>query len=231
MKYFVMFLFLFMFSGCTSRHLSYAPSAVYGENDPRFINDEDILKAFEAEPQIVLPVRIAWYNMGYDSLYTDLFPRTREVELNYPIPKTLVEGFSPFINRGYDPYFFSPPTPLNLKALRLLAARAHCDLLVLVSARFNEERSVNKMAWLNIFIVPMFFTDYMDVLYRYEAEIYVFDVRNGYMYRHAAFRPETKRATVGLRDLGKTARNMNRAFMTEAAVYLKKQLLLTLKQN
>ncbi len=224
MKYFIMLVFIFLLNACGSRYFSYAPSASYGENEIRNINDEDILKAFESGPQIVFPVRIAWYNMGNDSLYKSLFPRSGKVALNYQIPKTLVEGFSPFMDteRGY--IYYARPIPLNLKALRLLAARAKCDLLVLVSARFNEKRSVNNLAWLNLFIVPLFFTDYMDVLYRYEAELYVFDVRNGYMYRHAAFRPPARTKSIGLNDLEKTAREMNQHFMSEAGVYLREQL-------
>jgi hypothetical protein len=176
-----------MAAGCVTRNLSYEPTSVYSESDLRSITDEDIRKAFEARPQIKLPARIAWYDMGTGDLMTLLMAKAHpNVSGPYEIPKALVEGARPyFAPRHYDPHYYSAPQQINLKALRLLAARARCDVLILVGSRFEEQRDINAWGALNILIVPIFLAPFQHARYHYEAEAFIFDVRNGYLYKHA----------------------------------------------
>lgn len=169
--------------GCAAR-MSYAPTSSYSEGDSRDINDEDILKAFQAEPQINFPVKIAWYNMSSDSLlyYIKSIDNKNVVE-NHLIPKTLIEGLEPLYGRPYYSSFYSAK-PINFKEVRLLAARAKCDLVILVTSRFEENRTLNGWWFLNILILPALITPYSHVEYKYSSELFVFDVRNGYMYRN-----------------------------------------------
>jgi hypothetical protein len=209
--------------GCGAKIMSYAPTSTYSENDFREINDEDILKAFQAKPQLCLPARVAWYNLSRDSLL--FFIQTSDstmVAENYLVPKTLIEGFQPLFETPYDNYYSAKP--IDFKAVRLLAARAKCDIVVLVMSRFAEERDLNPWAILNALILPAFFTPYYHVEYKYSSEVFIFDVRNGYMYRHLKFDDDRKEYFVNLWNVNALARDTNIKMIRAASVYLKNEL-------
>jgi hypothetical protein len=69
-----------------------------------------------------------------------------------------------------------------MKSLRLIAARAHCDLVVVFDYGYRIERSVNGWAALNILILPALFTPQVDEEIESYVDAYVIDVRNGYLY-------------------------------------------------
>jgi len=210
-----------------AQHLSYTPTTSYSESDFRDINDEDILKAFEAAPQLKLPTVIAWYKMGVDSLvefirYTDSTTISRQ----YVIPKALIEGYpTPLFNSpyGYD-YGYPRSASINFKAVRLLAARAKCDLVVLVSSQFAEHRHLNNWAWLNALLIPTLITPYYDVTYKYRGELFVFDVRNGYLYRQSQYTDTKSAARLTVWEVEQMAKEKNRVMMRAAAEYLQNEL-------
>lgn len=216
-------LLIMIFTGCAAK-LSYAPTSSYSEGDNRDINDEDILKAFQAEPQIKLPTKIAWYNMSRDSLI-DLIQYKNEQTIieNYNIPKTLVEGFQPLFDKPYYGYYHSS-NPINFKGVRLLAARAKCDIVVLVSSRFDEKRDINGWATLNILLLPALFTPYLNVEYKYAAEVFVFDVRNGYMYRHLKYDNDAKDKFINIWQAETMAEAVNGKLIKNAAEYVKEEI-------
>jgi hypothetical protein len=73
-----------------------------------------------------------------------------------------------------------------MKKLRLLAARAHADVLVVVDYSRRIDVSVNALAALNVFIVPALFLPFRDVKVESAVDAFVVDVRNGYVYGHVA---------------------------------------------
>lgn len=213
--------------GCAAK-MSYAPTSSYSEGNTREINDEDILKAFQAAPQIELPVRVAWYTMSRDSLLHYLkFEDQETIVENYNIPRTLIEGSEPLFDRPSYGYYYSPrysPRPVNFKAVRLLAARARCDIVVLVTSRFQERRGVNAWSALNVLLVPALFTPYWHIEYRYSAEAFVFDVRNGYMYRHLKYNDDEKEMFVNVWRADPLAQDINKDMLQSASKYMKDEV-------
>lgn len=210
-------------AGCATANSSYAPTATCSENDVRNVTDEDILKAFQAQPQIQPPVKVAWYNMGSDALMASLMKTDPNVALHYEIPKSLVEGARPYFrSRGY--YYFAEPRQIDVKALRLLAARAKCDVVVLVGSRFEEEMDVNAWAVLNMLIVPALLTPYWNAKYHYEAEVLVFDVRNGYMYKHAKSVSDGEKKHLTIYVLYETSKKMENEFREKGRQHLEKEI-------
>jgi len=219
-----------LLAGCATMH-SYTPTSSYYEKDSRSINDEDILKAFEANPQLVTPVKVAWYSMSRDSLAEKCtISDSSLVSINYPIPRSLIEGFDPLFEQP-EYMYYRDPKPLDFRALRLLAARAKCDLVVLVSSRFAQQGTLNGWAWFNVLLFPVFFTPYLDIEYRYAAEAFVFDVRNGYMYRHLTYNDAAIVKTVGIIRADAVTDSVNTAMLDSASISLKRELMELFRQT
>jgi hypothetical protein len=174
--------------GAASAEQAYYPTSQVRENDWQDITDEDIRNAFEAEPQIRLPLRVAWYNLGTDAILDQIVISDFEVESSYRIPKTIIEGFG--AGTGYGTYSYFEPTTLNLRALRLAAARAKCDVLVLVGSSFRGDTSPNWLAVFNILIFPLLFNPAYNMSADYAVEMYVIDVRNEYLYGQIVYDPD-----------------------------------------
>ena len=111
-----------------------------------------------------------------------------DVESSYPIPKTIIEGFG--VGSGYGGYRYSEPTTVNLRALRLAAARAKCDVLVLVGSSFRGDTRPNLLAVFNILILPLLFNPSVNISADYSVEMYVIDVRNEFLYGQITHDPE-----------------------------------------
>jgi hypothetical protein len=161
----------------------YMPSRVanFDPDGAAEINDEDVRKAFEAKPQLGERFNVAYFSFDaskdgeVDKLVRDV-PGVGSV---YAIPGLEATG-----KHRYDD---TPTTaPLSMKKLRLLAARAHADVLVVVDYSRKTEISVNALAALNVFIVPALFLPFRDVKIESAVDAFVVDVRNGYVYGHVA---------------------------------------------
>lgn len=162
----------------------YQPRTTFDPNDSRAITDADIQKAFQARPQLRSPARLAFYEMG--RLDEKLPPTLRalgSVSDIYEIPSLLVEGRRHYETDGGRSVGTSRSVRISLKKLRLLAARAHCDLLILSSTVSVVRSSPN---W-TMFLAPLLFTQFFVPMLNLEVtlrrELYVVDVRNGYLYR------------------------------------------------
>lgn len=210
---------LFFFS-CASAPVSYSPTSTYSENDTRDVTEDDILKAFRAEPQLMLPAKIAWYNMGSDTYIEDyLYMDHENITHNYAIPKSLVEGFSSSRNR-----YYREPVKIKLKSMRLLAAQAKCDILVLVASKFEEQRSANWTAAFNVLILPAFFTPATDVTYVHEVEVFVFDVRNGYMYKHLNVPYTEEKKFLHFSQLEEITLRVQKELQDKSAAFIREEL-------
>lgn len=170
-------------SGCGA---SYQPSrAVDFQLDREAeINDDDIRKAFEARPQMPRSsIKIAYYTFDpqiVPDLETTLaaLPGVAQV---YRIPPLLVTG-QRRLNEG-DVYMGGPPREVSVKKLRLLAARAGADVLILVDHGYRNI-GANPLIALVPLIVPIFFVPFIDTTVKGYSEAFVMDVRNGYLYGH-----------------------------------------------
>lgn len=202
---------------------AYYPTSQVLENEQLQITDEDIAKAFDADPQLVLPLRVAWYNMGTDSIVDQIQISSVPVSQRYEIPKTLIEGFlasgpSSYVRR-------TGPVTLNLDALRLAAARAKCDLLVVVGLTSIVQKSPNLLAIFNVLLLPALFNPAFDIRVECTAEMYVIDVRNEYLYGQVDYRPDPvvrRFLTIFQRD--KQAGELRAEMLSGAAPHLSEQL-------
>ncbi len=173
---------LSMAAGCSAA--TYQPSRMKGFqfDTPQEINDEDIRKAFEASPQLKPRLNVAFY--AFDDTHNDEIrnrlkadPHIAEV---YALPEFMLTGRGRFERR--NPW--ETPTPPSLKQMRLMAARAHCDVLLIFDYGHKVETSPNGLTILNALLIPVFFTPFLDQEVESALDAYVIDVRNGYLYGH-----------------------------------------------
>ena len=187
-----LFCFAFLIIGCGATLTSYSPQSSFAPDDPRQITDDDIRKAFEARPQILPPVKLAQYSMSNDD-YFSYFKKiqgTRLVDEVYRIPTELVDGVSNYSRDDYRYYDrFQERKPINLKYLRLLAARARSDILVIVANDVSIHTRTNEWGCLYPLIIPSFFTPHRDFYAEMTTRAFVLDVRNGYLYKDYTIKP------------------------------------------
>ncbi|HEY8079200.1 MAG TPA: hypothetical protein VIF62_33945, partial [Labilithrix sp.] len=148
------------------------------DGEGREIDDTDVAKAFEAHPQMSDRVRVAYFTFD-DERAEDvekMLATVPGVTSTYRIPKLLVSG-----QRRYAETSYGPQPEVGVKKLRLLAARAHADLLVVFDHGWKGG-GVNGWAALNILLVPMLITPWLSNETESYAQAYVIDVRNGYLY-------------------------------------------------
>jgi hypothetical protein len=168
----------------------------------REINDEDVKAAFDASPQVGLESKVAYYTFD-DQKTADIeamLKKTPHVTSVYKIPPLLVTGQRHF--QETDPWH---PQEVSVKKLRVLAARAHADILVVFDHGWRGG-GANGLAALNILIVPMLFTPWLDNTTESYAQAFVIDVRNGYLY--GDFTTETKSGDRFVTIYGNTPRDV-----------------------
>jgi dihydroneopterin aldolase len=190
-------------SALTGCGTTYQPArAAAFELDPAaHIDDDDIRKAFEARPQLSADLHVAYYCFD-PAVARDLdavlagMPGVASV---YRIPSLMVTGQ----RRLEEQSAWLPPREVTVKKLRLFAARAHADVLVVVDHGYRAG-GVNGLAALNILLLPMLFTPFVDTTVDGYAEAFVIDVRNGYLYGHVS--EDDKRGEEYARIYDKSAR-------------------------
>lgn len=159
------------------------PGAGQFELDPATeINDEDVKKAFEARPQLQQSYSVAYYSFdparaeALEGMVRSL-PGVRSV---YRIPPLLVTG-----ERRYAEHSpWEPAKPVSVKKLRLIAARAHADVLMIFDHGHKVDRPPNGLIVFAIALVPMLFVPMSNLEVESYLEAFVIDTRNGYLYGH-----------------------------------------------
>jgi hypothetical protein len=186
-------------SGCSVA--SYQPRPLQLDREVE-IDDEDIRKAFEAKPQMPAKMTVAFFSLGSqdertlgpgatapgppaageqnDAALAAMLARLPGVEDVYRVPAVAVTGERRFAS-GPGAYGAPPPQELSIKKLRLVAARAHADVLV-VFDHGQASGSVNELIALAPLVVPMLFVPMFDARLESYLTAYVIDVRNGYFY-------------------------------------------------
>jgi len=153
------------------------------------INDDDVRKAFDARPQMRDTVQVAYYSFD-PTKSVDIETMLRAlpgVSGTYRIPSLMATGQKRFEERRA----WDPPVPFSMKKLRLLAARAHCDLLVVFDYGNKVETSANGLAAFGILVIPTLFLPMFDVTTNSAMDSYLMDTRNGYLYAHVDAQKET----------------------------------------
>lgn len=155
-------------------------------DDTREIDDAQIRAAFEAQPQLQGPVRIAYYAFD-DERSDDIERMLRElpgVSGTYRIPSLLATGLRRDERAPSAPSHAgaTPPPALSMRQLRLSAARARCDLLLVFDYGYRIEWSANGLVALNVLVLPVFFAPFLDAEVSSHLDAYVIDTRNGYLY-------------------------------------------------
>jgi hypothetical protein len=157
----------------------YQPSRAVRFDPATQITDDDIRVAFGARPQLERPARMAYF--AFDDERADELERALAavpgVERLYRIPPLLATG-----KRRFDAGHRGESEPLSVRHLRLHAARAGCDLLVVVDYGYRIERSPNALAALNVLVLPALFAPFVDAEVDSYMDVYLIDVRNGYLY-------------------------------------------------
>lgn len=171
-----------LLAACGTQVYRPASAADLRMDDPREIDDARIRAAFEARPQLAAPVRVAYY--AFDDAHAEAVGRMlrglQGVRTVYRIPSLLVTGR----RRDEDPQppWAEPPPPISMGQLRLAAARARCDVLLVLDYGYRIERSANGLVALNALILPTLFVPWLDADVRSHLDAYVIDTRNGYLY-------------------------------------------------
>jgi hypothetical protein len=146
------------------------------------INDEDVRKAFEARPQMLPSFNVAYYSFDsskaapIEKLIRGL-PQVKDV---YSVPPLMVTGERRFSEASP----WQPAKPMSVKKLRLLAARAHADVVMIFDYGYKVERPPNGLVAFGILLVPMLFVPMSDLVVESYLDVYVIDTRNGYLYGH-----------------------------------------------
>ena len=154
--------------------------------DGREVNDADIARALDASGQLPERVRVAVYSADVEKA-ADIEAAVRElphIKDTLTISPCLVDGSARFSEE--TDWRWRTPSDVSLKELRLIAARAHCDALVIVDHAWQQKTSGNALSAFNVLLVPALFTPFLNVEVKSYLDTYVFDVRNAYFYGEAS---------------------------------------------
>jgi hypothetical protein len=165
--------------------VAYQPGrgAAFDVDGAKQIDDDDIRKAFEARPQLPARMRVAYYTFDPE-IARDLdasLAKVPGVASVYRIPALMVSGQ----RRADEQNPWGPQREITVKKLRLFAARAHADVLIVVDHGYRSG-GANGLAAFNLLLVPILFLPFLDNTVDGYAEAFVVDVRNGYLYGHVS---------------------------------------------
>jgi hypothetical protein len=166
-------------TGCAGGVYQASAGARFELDAAREINDEDVQKAFAAAPQLHEKSRVAYFTFDDEKAgdVERMLSSLPHVEGTYRIPALLVTGKRRF--QESSPW--EQPQELSVKKLRLLAARAHADVLVLFDYGYKGA-GANALCALNGLILPALFVPFLSNETESYAQAQVIDVRNGYLY-------------------------------------------------
>lgn len=182
-------------TGCGVSAYQPGRSAGFELDSNREINDDDVRKAFEARPQMKTPMRLAFYSFDVaksDEIEASLrgVPGVADV---YRIPPLMVTGqrrFDDAHGRGSQ-----ASQELSLKKLRLIAARAQADVVLVFDYGHKVDTSANGWTALTPLLLPTLFVPFLDRKIDTYLDTYVIDTRNGYLYAHISADEQTRKSS------------------------------------
>lgn len=155
-------------------------------------SDSTITEAFKQSPQISLPLKLAIYDAGFESLsIADSLEQFDEIKSVTHISPAMIEGGS-YYSRLARPWYgsFHQPPKTNLKQLRTLAAQSHSDLILFLGTNHIVYGDTNLWALTYFGLVPMLFMKGNKVEVHSFIDMQLIDVRNGFIY--TAYRNQAK---------------------------------------
>lgn len=181
--------------GCGVATFQPGRGASLDQESSREINDDDVRKAFEAKPQLVKPMRVAFYTFDVsksDEIEASLrqVPGVSDV---YRIPPLMLTG-----QRRYQEGQGQASAELSMKKLRLIAARAHADVVVVYDYGHKIDGGATGWVALTPLLIPIFFVPFIDRKVDSYLDTYVFDTRNGYLYAHVTAEEKTDIGAVNI---------------------------------
>lgn len=173
---------------------SYMPALSTYETEPLGFqySDSTIKEAFRQNPQIELPVKLAVYDVGFESLsISDSLKKFNEIRSITHISPAMVEGGN-YYSRLSNPWYhsYSPPPTTDPKKLRTIAARSHSDLILFFGTGHNIATDSNLLGVTYFALVPMLFMKGSTLEVTSYLDVHLIDVRNGYIY--TSFRAKAK---------------------------------------
>ena len=184
------------FVGCGAR--VYRPPIAVNTADLK-IENERVADAFGASPQTPLPARVAVYarTEALAQQIADALPGTQGIESAYVIHNYLMTGqprWQPMYGYGYG----NKPPEFDLEEIRIAAARAHCDVLVVVDSGSRVRAKANAWTALSPLLITNLMTPFLKATDEAYLDTSVFDVRNGYLYGQVVAEEQNERGPVTL---------------------------------
>lgn len=183
-RYIIAVCVLLIYGCAPSRHYV-SPNHMKADSIAQY-SDDAIRKIYEAKPQMVFPVRLGFYTADKTlQLLEDSLSTLNNIKTIYIIPETLVKRDIPtYFNEYYDII----PGPVDLNQLRYLAAQGKTDLLLYCGVSYEENIQTNAWLWTHCLILPGLFMPSFHINVDAKADVFLFDVRNNYLYYYKKFR-------------------------------------------
>jgi len=153
-------------------------------------SDSTIAEYFDMMPQINVPIKISVFEAGRTPwhLAGDLEMLQDVQHVNYITPGLLrMTGISRQTPFRYSDGYSSES--VDLMQLRSLAAQSHSDLILYVQPTHEVKGGANALALTYAGLIPMFFVPGNSVEVESSVDVYLIDVRNGFIY--SSFRNRT----------------------------------------
>ncbi len=146
------------------------------------IPNADVERAFKSQPAFRESVRVAVFSPD-----TRLASAVATRLLIHPAVSS-VHRISPLLITGQRRFDKSAPTlPLDIDRIRLAAARAHADVLLVIDYAARTRRTANGLAATAPLLIPLAFAPMQDVIAESYIDGYVFDTLSGYEYGELHF--------------------------------------------
>lgn len=184
----------FFFVQCgSSSYVSPVSNIEYDvQDEPEFqYSDSTIAKAFRTMPQINPPIKISIYNAGetVSHIAGDLDALTGVRNTSY-ITQGLIDFVKPAGSSNGRDYFGGFRRTIRSMDLRAIAAQSHSDLILYVEPSHKVRTGANALSLTYAGILPIFFVPGNNVEVTSAVDVYLIDVRNGFIY--SSYRNQTR---------------------------------------
>lgn len=184
--------FVFVQCGSTSYMAPVSQTVQSVQDDPAYqYSDSTIAEYFDQMPQIKVPIKIAVFDAGKNPWHmAGELEMLRDVRhVNYITPGLLrITGTTQ--QRPYSYGNRNSSETVDLMQLRSLAAQSHSDLILYIQPQHEVRGGANPLALTYAGLIPMFFVPGNSVEVESSVDVYLIDVRNGFIY--SSFRNQTR---------------------------------------
>ncbi|WP_340106029.1 hypothetical protein [Rhodohalobacter sp. 8-1] len=162
------------------------------KTDPEYqYSDSSIAEAFQTMPQIKPPIKISIYNAGQtvSHIAGDLDALTGVRNTTYITPG-LIDFVKPAGSPSERRNLYGYRRTIRSMDLRALAAQSHSDVILYIEPFHEVRTGANALAVTYAGILPMFFVPGNSVEVTSTVDVYLIDVRNGFIY--SSYRNQTR---------------------------------------